>query len=82
MTQFDHPLPVGTVLEATDYEPPLYKFITEREVTAVGVRYMVYNSRSPPRKLLTQTDVDLDAVVGMDSFPDWTVAYCPDNDGA
>jgi len=75
---FDHPLPVGTILVATDYDT-LWKVIVDcyEHVSGNDFTYTVYTLGTMVDEPNTQTSIDFEEMVGENRFPDWEIEYRP-----
>lgn len=75
---FNHPLPVGTILETED--GALHKVVVNWRLTETGTAvYTVYTIESAAEQPATQTGIDFEQMVDNDDYPDWEVV-CNPND--
>ena len=75
-THYDHPIPVGSVLEAPNYDC-LYKVITDTRKSESGA-YWVYESfeiGTAANPITRQTEMDFETMTGDNKYTDWELIH-------
>ena len=73
-THFDHPLPVGTILETADEE--LHKVVVDvLSLSPNGAAYRTYMIESASEQPVIQNQLDFEYMANSDEYPDWRVMY-------
>lgn len=82
-THYDHPIPVGSILKAPNYDH-LYKVIVGVRKSEVGTYwvYETYTTRSNASEPYSQTELDLETMASSDEYTDWDLLYRNDSDNS